>query len=230
MEKELIKITTNEDGQKLVSARELHEGLKVKSKFNDWITKRITKYGFEENQDFILVTQKKITRNPKNPYTEQKDYVITIDMAKQLCRIERRNKKSLIILNYLLNIDNKESYIIEPQRKEIEFGVMLEKITGFHFIEQYPIDKGKYKLDFMLETEDLIIEYDEEHHKYNKEKDKERINYCRQWLKENVYFENWDCPVIRVEEGKELEGIREIIEHLVAYEHLYSWDYKCIRG
>lgn len=88
MEKELIKIITNEDGQKLVSARELHEGLKVKSKFNDWITKRITKYGFEENQDFILVTQKKVTNNPKNPYTEQKDYVITVDMAKELCMVE----------------------------------------------------------------------------------------------------------------------------------------------
>lgn len=65
MEKELIKIITNEEGQKLVSARELHEGLKVKSKFNDWITKRITKYGFEENQDFILVAQKKVTNGLK---------------------------------------------------------------------------------------------------------------------------------------------------------------------
>ena len=119
MEKELIKITTNEDGQKLVSARELHEGLKVKSKFNDWITKRITKYGFVENQDFILVTQKKVTNNPKNPYTEQKDYVITVDMAKELCMVEnnelgRQFRKFFIEAERELRIIKKlDSYMIE---------------------------------------------------------------------------------------------------------------------
>ena len=119
MEKELIKITTNEDGQKLVSARELHEGLKVKSKFNDWITKRITKYGFEENQDFILVTQKKVTNNPKNPYTEQKDYVITVDMAKELCMVEnnelgRQFRKYFIEAEkQLKEIKKLDSYMIE---------------------------------------------------------------------------------------------------------------------
>ena len=119
MEKELIKITTNEDGQKLVSARELHEGLKVKSKFNDWITKRITKYGFEENQDFILVTQKKVTNNPKNPYTEQKDYVITVDMAKELCMVEnnelgRQFRKYFIEAEkQLKEVKKLDSYMIE---------------------------------------------------------------------------------------------------------------------
>ena len=119
MEKELIKITTNEDGQKLVSARELHEGLKVKSKFNDWITKRITKYGFEKNQDFILVTQKKVTNNKKNQYTEQKDYVITVDMAKELCMVEnnelgRQFRKYFIEAEkQLKEIKKLDSYMIE---------------------------------------------------------------------------------------------------------------------
>ena len=119
VEKELIKITTNEEGQKLVSARELHEGLKVKSKFNDWITKRITKYGFEENQDFILVTQKKVTNNPKNPYTEQKDYIITVDMAKELCMVEnnelgRQFRKYFIEAEkQLKDIKKIDSYMIE---------------------------------------------------------------------------------------------------------------------
>ena len=57
--KELIKIQTNEVGENCISARELHEGLKIKSKFNDWMTNRIKKYGFEEKIDFILVTKEK---------------------------------------------------------------------------------------------------------------------------------------------------------------------------
>ena len=31
-------------------------------------------YGFEENSDFRLVAQKRVTNNPKNPYTIGTDY------------------------------------------------------------------------------------------------------------------------------------------------------------
>ena len=86
--KELIKIQTNEVGENCISARELHEGLKIKSKFNDWMTNRIKKYGFEEKIDFILVTKILETNNPKNPTTKEKDYIITVDMAKELCMVE----------------------------------------------------------------------------------------------------------------------------------------------
>ena len=43
MEKELIKITINEEGQKLVSARELYEGLKFDDmdNFSRWIKKTV---------------------------------------------------------------------------------------------------------------------------------------------------------------------------------------------
>ena len=49
-------------------------------------------YGFEENQDFILVAQKRATNNPKNPTTTCNDYQISIDMAKQICMIQRTDK------------------------------------------------------------------------------------------------------------------------------------------
>ena len=113
MEKELIKITTNEDGQKLVSARELHEGLKVKSRFNDWMTNRIKKYGFEENLDYtkILVQCKR----GQNEY----DFYITVDMAKELCMVEnnelgRQFRKYFIEAEkQLKEIKKLDSYMIE---------------------------------------------------------------------------------------------------------------------
>lgn len=42
-------------------------------------------YSFEENADYILVTQKRETNNPKNPVTEFTDYQISADIAKQIC-------------------------------------------------------------------------------------------------------------------------------------------------
>ena len=53
---------------------------------------RMFEYGFEENIDYILVTQKKVTNNPKNPFTEQTDYIITVNMAKEICMIQRSEK------------------------------------------------------------------------------------------------------------------------------------------
>ena len=84
---ELIKITTNDEGKQLVSARELHEGLEVGKKFTDWIKNRINKYGFEENEDYTIINNEVQSQNRERTYLEQ-DYIITIDMAKELCMVE----------------------------------------------------------------------------------------------------------------------------------------------
>ena len=42
--KDLIKITTNDKGQRLVSGRELHEFLEIRTKYKDWFP-RMVKYG-----------------------------------------------------------------------------------------------------------------------------------------------------------------------------------------
>ena len=48
-------------------------------------------YGFEENIDYIKVTQKKVTLNNegKNRAYNEEDYIITIDMAKEICMLQK---------------------------------------------------------------------------------------------------------------------------------------------
>lgn len=87
---ELLKINY-ETEQPTVSARELYEGLEIKTAFKDWFP-RMAAYGFEENQDFILVAQKRATNNPKNPVATYNDYQISVDMSKQICMIQRSEK------------------------------------------------------------------------------------------------------------------------------------------
>ena len=89
--KELIKIQTNEVGENCVSARELHVGLGNKRQFTDWIKQRITKYSFEENIDYIkvsLVSQNCEIKTGRGGDTKSVDYIITVDMAKELCMVE----------------------------------------------------------------------------------------------------------------------------------------------
>ena len=54
--KELIKVTANEEGQQLVSGRELYEVLEVSSNFTTWV-KRMIEYGFQENVDYTLLSK-----------------------------------------------------------------------------------------------------------------------------------------------------------------------------
>lgn len=88
---ELIKITTNEQGVQCVSARELHEGLEVGRDFTTWVKGRINKYGFEENVDFTkvsLIPQNGGIKTGRGGDTKSVDYIITVDMAKELCMVE----------------------------------------------------------------------------------------------------------------------------------------------
>ena len=84
---QLIKITEKE-GKQLVSARELHEFLEVKSKYADWIKNRIKKYDFVENLDYGTVS--KILENGGKEY----DHAITVEMAKELSMVENNEKGS----------------------------------------------------------------------------------------------------------------------------------------
>lgn len=87
---EIIKINY-ESEQPTVSARELHEGLGISTQYTKWFD-RMCEYGFSENVDFILVSQKRLTNNPKNPTATIIDHQISIDMAKQICMIQRTDK------------------------------------------------------------------------------------------------------------------------------------------
>ncbi len=83
--KELIKVSQHDLG-KVVSAKELHEFLEVKSKFAEWIQRRISEYGFVENQDFTTFSENSEKGRPNI------QYAITLDMAKELAMVERNEK------------------------------------------------------------------------------------------------------------------------------------------
>lgn len=81
---ELIKIDFK-DGKKLVSARELYQGLHIRTRFSLWIEQYIkqgNKYGFEENIDFTSVVTTTVVNNGAKRTLH--DYALTTDMAKEL--------------------------------------------------------------------------------------------------------------------------------------------------
>lgn len=92
---ELVKV--NFDTQ-TVSARELHEQLHIRTRFNDWFP-RMTEYGFVEGTDIYSKISK--TDNGGRPST---DYEISVDMAKQICMIQR-TPEGKAIRQYLIDLE-----------------------------------------------------------------------------------------------------------------------------
>ena len=85
---EVIKVTVNENHEPIVSGRQLHEALGVKTEYRKWFG-RMAGYGFEENQDFARVTQKCPTPGGLQDMT---DHIIKLDMAKEIAMIQRTER------------------------------------------------------------------------------------------------------------------------------------------
>ncbi|MDU2491179.1 MAG: ORF6C domain-containing protein [Clostridium celatum] len=127
---ELIKIR-EEYGRQLVSGRELHEFLDVKSKYADWIKNRIKKYEFIELNDFITVS--KILENGGKEY----DHALTIEMAKELSMVEN-NDKGKEARKYFIKCEkklNKVKQLSPMELMKLQYEVLQEhevKIAGVH--------------------------------------------------------------------------------------------------
>nr|UVY43929.1 MAG: antirepressor protein KilAC domain [Bacteriophage sp.] len=85
---ELINVTLNDNHEPVVSGRQLHEALEVKTEYKKWFS-RMTEYGFNENEDFLKVTQKCLTSSTGQNTT---DHIIKLDMAKEIAMIQRTDK------------------------------------------------------------------------------------------------------------------------------------------
>jgi len=100
---ELISINYENSERPTVSGRDLHEALEVKTPYTQWF-ERMCEYGFTENEDFGLVSQKCETNNPKNPYTVRNDHALTIPMAKELCMLQR-SEKGKLFRQYFIKVE-----------------------------------------------------------------------------------------------------------------------------
>lgn len=99
---ELIKITERENGQKAVSARELHQFLESKRDFSNWIKDRIEKYDLMENVDYQILYYDyqgkmlniRLNKNGESEYQRVRkiEYALSVDAAKELSMVEGNEK------------------------------------------------------------------------------------------------------------------------------------------
>lgn len=125
MNNELIKITKDEQGNSVVSGRDLHEFLEVNTPYKKWFD-RMIEYGFTENVDFISFGQKCPKPNGGRPKI---DHALTLDMAKEISMIQR-TEKGKQARQYFIAIEQafKEQYRL-PQTPEEKLALTMEVTT-----------------------------------------------------------------------------------------------------
>lgn len=96
---ELIKINYESD-RPTVLARDLHGFLEVETPFHKWFP-RMCEYGFTEDEDYRTFLS---NRSDGLPGKSRQDAQLTIDMAKEICMLQR-NEKGKQARQYFLQLE-----------------------------------------------------------------------------------------------------------------------------
>lgn len=150
---ELIKlneVNIGDDSVQTVNARDLHTFLEVGKDFSNWIKGRISKYGFEENVDYVIVENLSSPdlANAKARPQKLLDYHISVDMAKELSMVEN-NDKGREARKYFIECEKK-------LRKSIEDSIPK---TLPDALEAYALEIRKHeRTKLLLEEAKEVIE------------------------------------------------------------------------
>ena len=142
--KDLIKISTNDKGQQLVSARELYEGLKydiTKGNFTHWIEKQLENVDAVENIDFTRFVFKNEGNN-----ADINDYILTVEIAKEICMVVGISPRT-----------NEETRKLSKQFRK--YFIECEKIAKSEINENKHIsdtDGAKSQIDLLTVTSKLL--------------------------------------------------------------------------
>lgn len=156
---ELINVTLNENHEPVVSARQLHETLGVKTAYKDWFP-RMTEYGFTEGEDFNPLKIEQVRQEGTRKVKRQiEDHVIKLDMAKEIAMIQRTNKGKEV-RTYFIQV---EKDFNSPEKimarallmadKKIK---LLESQNENLLIELEEANKNADYLDLILQTKDSL--------------------------------------------------------------------------
>ena len=121
---ELIKISSNENGEQVVSARDLHKGLELTKKFSAWWEQNSSL--LIEGEDFMGAPQSYPITNGNGRTQILDDYILTIDTAKHLA-LQSKTEKGRKYRSYFIQVEkawNSEEMILMRSRQILERKVL----------------------------------------------------------------------------------------------------------
>lgn len=154
--KELVKIQADKNNNRqLVSARDLHKALGLKIRFSLWVEKNFSE--FEEATDFTTVSTDTVVANgARKPIT---DYLITVDMAKELCMMSK-TEKGKEVRKYFIQVEKAWNSPDMIMHRALEISnKRIEKLESSNKVLKLQLDEANKKasyLDVILGTPDAL--------------------------------------------------------------------------
>lgn len=129
----LVPVYENDEQERLVNARELHENLGSKQQFANWIQNRIENYGFVEGEEFLIILLK--TPDGGRP---RKEYYFKMDAAKEIAMVEN-NEQGKAIRKYLIEIEKKSRAMFAAIPKSLPDALRLAADLAEQLENQKPL-------------------------------------------------------------------------------------------
>ena len=203
---ELINVTLNDSHEPVVSGRQLHEALEVKTPYDKWFP-RMTEYGFTENEDFsTFLSQSTGGRRAT-------DHVIKLDMAKEIAMIQR-TERGKQVRQYFIQV---EKDFNSPEKIMARALLMADKKV--HKLEvQIEADKPKVLFADAVSASHTSILVGDLAKLISQNGYKIGGNRLFVWLRENGYLikrkgSDWNMPTQRSMEMKLFEIKESTITH-----------------
>lgn len=154
---QLIEVQTKDD-QQLVSARDLHKGLGLKIRFSLWVSKNFDQ--FTENEDFTSVSiDTEVQNNGGVQVRKLQDYLLTIDMAKELCMMSK-SSKGREVRKYFIQVEKNWNSPEMVMNRALQISkARVEKLEADNKNLALQLEESNKKasyLDVILGTPDLL--------------------------------------------------------------------------
>lgn len=159
---ELIKISSNENDEQIVSARDLHKGIGIKTRFSLWWEQNSSL--LIENEDFTSVVSTTVVNNGAR--RQLQDYALTIDTAKHLAmqsqtekgreyrtyfiQVEKAWNSPDMVMKRALQIADKRVIALQNENNQLQLETSVQKQQ---IAELQP--KASY-YDWVLQTKGLL--------------------------------------------------------------------------
>lgn len=153
---ELVNITLNENQEPVVSARDLHKSLKVKTRFSQWVEQNFKI--LEEGYDFTSVVGTTVVNNGATRKIQ--DYALSLDASKNLAMVSKTDEGAKV-RKYFIQVEKDYN---SPEKIMARALLMADKkitnltIQNNHLqLELKEAQKQARYLDLIIESKNSIV-------------------------------------------------------------------------
>ncbi|EAH0961427.1 phage antirepressor Ant [Listeria monocytogenes] len=139
---EMLPVLENEQGEKFVNARELHQSLQVGKKFATWITDKLSNYGFSKDEDYFPILGESTFGRPRT------EYLLTLDTAKELAMVQN-NEMGRAIRKYFIEV--------EKQARKL-----ATEYPAFSYMIDDPVARAKKWIEEQQEKQEALKQIEEQ--------------------------------------------------------------------